>query len=93
MDLLRLVFRCEGGGDGGKRVETMKRTTSGSRLNARKVVVGQRRRNDENNHLQLVFEREGGGSSGSRVEMTKTTTSNSCLNVREVVVVGVVSKR
>ena len=43
MDLLWLAFRRKGGGGGGKRVETMKRTTSGSRLDAREVVVGQTR--------------------------------------------------
>ena len=36
---LRLAFGCEGGGGGGSRVETTKRTTSGSRLDTREVVV------------------------------------------------------
>jgi len=31
---------CEGGGGGGRRVETLKNITSGSRLDAREVVVG-----------------------------------------------------
>ena len=70
----------------------MKRTTSGLRLDAREVVVGQTRRNDEMNHLQLAFECEGGGGSGSRVQMMKRTTSGSRLDAREVVVVGVASK-
>ena len=36
---LRLAFGCEGGGSGGSGVETMERSTSGSRLDAREVVV------------------------------------------------------
>ena len=36
---LWLAFGCEGGGGGGRRVEMLKKTTSGSRLNAREVVV------------------------------------------------------
>jgi len=35
----RLAFGCEGGGGGGSHVEMMKMTTSGSRLDAREVVV------------------------------------------------------
>ena len=38
-DHLRLTLGCEGGGGGGSCVETMKRTTFGSRLDARVVVV------------------------------------------------------
>jgi hypothetical protein len=36
---LRLVFGCEGGDGGGRRVETPKITTSTSHLDAREVVV------------------------------------------------------
>ena len=36
---LRLAFGREGGGGGGSRVEMPKWTTSGSRLDAREVVV------------------------------------------------------
>ena len=39
MDHLRLAFGSEGGDGGGSRVETPERTTSGSRLDAREVVV------------------------------------------------------
>jgi hypothetical protein len=39
MNHLRLAFGCEGGGSGGRRVETPKKTTSGSHLDAREVVV------------------------------------------------------
>ena len=39
MNHLRLAFGREGGGGGGSRVETPKKTTSGSRLDAREVVV------------------------------------------------------
>ena len=38
-----------------------KMTISGSRLDAREVVVVADGGNDENDHLQLAFEREGGG--------------------------------
>jgi len=55
---LRLAFGCEGGGDGGSRVEMTKMTTSGSRLDAREVVVVA---DGQKNHLQLAFEHEGGG--------------------------------
>ena len=33
------MFECEGGGGGGRHVKTTKWTTSGSRLDAREVVV------------------------------------------------------
>ena len=36
---LQLAFGRKGGGSGGRRVERTKKTTSGSRLNAREVVV------------------------------------------------------
>ena len=36
---LRLVFGCEGGGGGGRHGERVEKTTSGSRLDAREVVV------------------------------------------------------
>ena len=36
---LRLAFGCEGGGSGGSGVETIERSTSGSRLDRREVVV------------------------------------------------------
>jgi len=39
LDHLRLAFGCEGGGGGDERVETSKKTTSGSRLDAREEVV------------------------------------------------------
>jgi hypothetical protein len=39
MNHLWLAFGCKGGGGGGSRVETPKKTTSGSRLDAREVVV------------------------------------------------------
>jgi len=39
MDHVQLAFGHEGGGSGGVRVEMLKRTTSGSRLDAREVVV------------------------------------------------------
>jgi len=35
----QLAFGCKGGGGGGSHVETMKMTTSGSRLDTREVVV------------------------------------------------------
>jgi hypothetical protein len=88
MDLLWLAFRREGGGGGGRHVETTKWTSSGLHLNVREVVVGRTRRNDENNHLRLAFGCEGGGGSGSRVETTKTTTSGLRLDTRKVVVVA-----
>jgi len=88
MNHLQLAFGCEGGGGGGRHVETTKWTTSGSRLNVREVVVGQMRRNNEKNHLRLAFGCKGGGGSGSHVEMTKTTTSGSRLDTREEEVVA-----
>jgi len=36
---LQLAFGREGGGGGGRRVETPNKTTPGSRLDAREVVV------------------------------------------------------
>ena len=39
MDHLRLVFGSEGGDGGGSRIKTPERTTSGSRLDVREVVV------------------------------------------------------
>ena len=36
---LRLVFGCEGGGGGGTGSQIDEKTTSGSRLDAREVVV------------------------------------------------------
>ena len=33
------MFGCEGGGGGGRRIKTDKRTTSGLRLDAREVMV------------------------------------------------------
>ena len=44
---LQLAFGCEGGGGGGIRVKTTKMTTSGSRLDAREVVVVADGQNDE----------------------------------------------
>ena len=87
MNHLQLAFGSEGDGGGRRHVETTKWTSSSSYLNAREVVVGRTRQNDENNHLQLAFGCEGGGGSGSRVEMTKTTTSSLRLDMKEVVVV------
>jgi len=52
-------------------VETMKKTTSGSHLDAREVVVVADGRNSWKNHLRLAFEHEGGGGGGRSVESTK----------------------
>jgi len=106
MNHLRLAFGSEGGGGGGRHVEMAKWTTSGSRLDAREVVVGdmskQRKgrwlwwetcQNGEKNHLRLAFGYEGGGCGGRRVKTSKWTTSSSRLDAREVVVMGDMSKR
>ena len=65
MNHLRLAFGCEGGGGGGRGIGRMKKTTSGSHLDAREVVVVAVARNDDSNHLWLAFGHEGGGSGGS----------------------------
>jgi len=52
-------------------VETMKKTTSGSHLDAREVVMAADGQNSRKNHLRLVFECEGGGGGGRSVESTK----------------------
>jgi hypothetical protein len=70
-DHLRLAFGCEGGGGGGRRVERMKETTSGSCLDAREVVVVGDRSKRRNDHLLLAVGREGGGGGGRRVEKMK----------------------
>ena len=69
-----------------------KRTTSGSRLDARRWLWWESGRRNEKDHLWLVFGCKGRGGGGRRVEMPKKTTSSSCLDAREVVVVGVRSK-
>jgi len=51
--------------------EPLKRTTSGSHLNAREVVVVGDGRNAKNNHLRLAFKREGGGGAGRRSKRRK----------------------
>jgi len=94
MDHLRLAFGCEGGGCNGRHVETAKWTTSGSRLDAREVVVvGDLSKRRKKNHLRLAFGCEGGGCGGRHVETSKWTTSGSRLDAREVVVMGDMSKR
>jgi len=52
-------------------VETMKKTTSGSHLDAREVVVAADGRNSWKNHLRLAFECKGGGGGRRSVESTK----------------------
>ena len=88
------MFGCEGGGCGGRHVETVKSTTSGSRLDAReeRCLWWEACQNNENNHIQLTFGCEGGGGGGSHIETTKKTTSGSHLDMRKMVVVGVVLK-
>ena len=76
-------------GDGSKE---RKKTTSGSRLDAREVVVVGDGLKHRKKPPPLAFEREGGGGGGRHVGRTKMTTSSLCLNVREVVVVGGTSK-
>jgi len=69
-----------------------KKTTSSSRLDARKVEKGAGALKQLKNHLQLAFGCEGGGGGGSHVKMLILTTSSSCLDMREVVAVGVLLK-
>jgi hypothetical protein len=69
---------------------TPKKTTSGSRLDAREVVVvGVRdRKRPKKTTSGSRLDAEGGGGGGSRVETPKSTTSGSRLDAREVVVVA-----
>src|SRR6266567_1551980 len=70
----------------------VKRTTSGSHLDAREVVVVANASKREKHHLRLAFGCEGGGGGGKSVKMREKTTSGSRLDAREVVVANA-SKR
>src|SRR6266568_418143 len=72
-----------------------KSTTSGSRLDAREVVVVARElvvvanaSKREKHHLRLAFGCEGGGGRGKSIKMREKTTSGSRLDAREVEVVA-----
>jgi len=89
---LQLAFKCEGGGGGGRRVETAEKNHLRLTFGREGGWWWESCQNDEKNHLQLAFGCEGGGGGGSRVETTKRTTSGSHLDARKVVVVAVASK-
>jgi len=77
-----LAFGCEGGSGGRRCVESLKKTTSDSRLVAREVVVAA---DVSKHHLQLAFGCEGGGGGCRHVEPLR-------LDAREVVVAAYVLK-
>ena len=89
---LRLAFGCEGGGGGGRQVETSKKSTPGSRLDVREVVaVGDALKGLKNPPPAHVGH-EGGGGGERQVETSKKSTSCSRLDAREVVLVADMSK-
>ena len=63
---LQFAFGCDGGGGCGRRVESKKKTTSDSHLDAREVVVVvDTLKLTKKNHLWLTFGCEGGGGAGT----------------------------
>ena len=58
----------KGGGGGGRQVETSKKSTFCSRLDAREVVLVADMLKGPKVHLQLTFGCKGGGKGGKQVE-------------------------